>query len=232
MLCTSVFGVGIDYPKVRKVLIIGLPFSFEDYAQMCERAGRDGLQVSEHLFYRNRSVLAERMIGMVDDNKELLRQFAQSDLYMDMSMTACYLEEGNVNCDNCKSNRRISSTQSDLKDLHNPLQVCTTSIIDKVRNASMINNFRIKSLLAKVKSICPICLVILNEQLIHDLDFIEYVQLARDLPGLYLTSFRTNVQLNKKSRKFKVHYTDISRNLKSAGSIITKLFARKKVSNF
>lgn len=43
MVATQGFGTGIDVKSVRFVILIGFPSHLFDYAQMCQRAGRDGL---------------------------------------------------------------------------------------------------------------------------------------------------------------------------------------------
>ena len=51
VVATSCFGVGIDYSHVCDVVIFGLPYSLEDYAQQSGRAGRDGKPARALLMY-------------------------------------------------------------------------------------------------------------------------------------------------------------------------------------
>ena len=67
VVATTAFGMGIDKPDIRLVLLYNPPGSLEDYVQMVGRAGRDGL-ASRCVLFAGRRDAAD------------LRRFAQSDV--------------------------------------------------------------------------------------------------------------------------------------------------------
>jgi ATP-dependent DNA helicase RecQ len=51
MIATSAFALGIDYPKVRHVFIVGSAYGLDNLIQMWGRAGRDGLKSYCHYIF-------------------------------------------------------------------------------------------------------------------------------------------------------------------------------------
>jgi superfamily II DNA helicase RecQ len=54
MFATSCFGLGVDVPNVRLVIVVDLPFEMESLVQMFGRAGRDGGRAKCVLFWNRR----------------------------------------------------------------------------------------------------------------------------------------------------------------------------------
>ena len=53
LFVTVAFGVGIDVPKVEKVIHIGIPYTVEDFFQETGRAGRNGNSAMSVLYYNS-----------------------------------------------------------------------------------------------------------------------------------------------------------------------------------
>jgi superfamily II DNA helicase RecQ len=71
MIATSAFSLGVDYSAVRLVIVYGLPYSVEEFAQQAGRAGRDQRQAKVVLLYsecetRTRENLLERSASEFD----------------------------------------------------------------------------------------------------------------------------------------------------------------------
>ena len=54
---TSAFGMGIDYPHVRRVIHFSLPYDLESYWQEVGRAGRDGVESYALAFWRRSEII-------------------------------------------------------------------------------------------------------------------------------------------------------------------------------
>jgi ATP-dependent DNA helicase RecQ len=66
IVATTAFGMGIDKPDIRLVLLYNYPSSLEDYVQMVGRAGRDGRESACVLFAGDRDASALRRFARDD----------------------------------------------------------------------------------------------------------------------------------------------------------------------
>ena len=104
ILCaTSAFGMGIDFPRVRKVIHLSLPYSIESYWQEVGRAGRDGKPAEALLLWRRSEILRARWLKNESRIrfKKLWKTFARK-ICRKKAVALCFgLQE--KKCDNCDS---------------------------------------------------------------------------------------------------------------------------------
>lgn len=74
IVSTSAFGVGVNIPDIRHVVLYHMPFGDIEFNQMSGRAGRDGAPASIHLLYSGRDArINERLLdAAAPDRRELV----------------------------------------------------------------------------------------------------------------------------------------------------------------
>jgi superfamily II DNA helicase RecQ len=172
MVATSAFGMGIDRPCVRLVVMYGQPYSLLEYAQQSGRAGRDGKGSNAVLFYSVDSVLAR--INRTSDpvelrNYQLMNFFATARVcrrriisqYLDDKETSCRKNPENILCDNCgpQSTIMASILGRSLKTNSVAMPVSVASSGSVVVGAELIRNDRdicrkLPDLLEKLGNCC------------------------------------------------------------------------------
>ena len=66
---TSAFGMGIDFPRVARVIHFSLPYSLESYWQEAGRAGRDGNAADAIVFWRRSEITRARRMNLLEKEK-------------------------------------------------------------------------------------------------------------------------------------------------------------------
>ena len=61
LVCTMAFGMGVDIPDIRYVVLWGAPSTISDTWQQIGRAGRDGFPTEAHLFFTPTSLASKRV---------------------------------------------------------------------------------------------------------------------------------------------------------------------------
>jgi superfamily II DNA or RNA helicase len=128
MVCTTAFGAGNDYPRVRIVIHAGTPFEIVPYLQETGRAGRDGKPAVCIMFPG-----PLRFVGKVDDGTDITGVHAMIDAmrdapnfcirakltsFIDGIPTSCLSDDANQLCSSCErqalTKEAISSTKRSL----------------------------------------------------------------------------------------------------------------------
>lgn len=126
MIATSGFGLGVNYPKVKLVFFVDLPYSMEDFVQQAGRAGRDGSEAKVVLCWNPHQGLS---VEHESDSYKTLVEFAQSkdcrraiiSWWMDGKLEQCSYSANNVACDNCfKYSIEPTSTRTTLLQQSRP----------------------------------------------------------------------------------------------------------------
>lgn len=71
MIATSAFGMGIDIPDIRLVIVSQMPFSITSFYQMVGRAGRDGKKAYGLLLYNDADVRMNLDIISTEDERAI-----------------------------------------------------------------------------------------------------------------------------------------------------------------
>lgn len=72
VVCTNAFGMGVDVPDIRYVLLYDMPQSIEDFLQQTGRASRDGKYGEGILFFNKNDIKTiEYFIENIEDKKDL-----------------------------------------------------------------------------------------------------------------------------------------------------------------
>ena len=87
LIATTAFGMGVDFPDIRKIFHWAPPCLLEDYVQQTGRAGRDGEQSQAVLMYGNLHRETSAAMKEYAENKSVYRRnalyknflFAQND---------------------------------------------------------------------------------------------------------------------------------------------------------
>lgn len=115
---TSAFGMGIDYPYVRRVIHFSLPYDLESYWQEVGRAGRDGLPAFGLALWRRSEI--SRMRRMEESSRkkyyELWRSWIEGRCRLQSLAQQFGYEEKNCGrCDRCltEGNRKLPSVLGD-----------------------------------------------------------------------------------------------------------------------
>uniref|UniRef100_UPI003AB1BC6E helicase-related protein n=1 Tax=Agathobaculum sp. TaxID=2048138 RepID=UPI003AB1BC6E len=99
MIATSAFGMGINIPDIRLIIVSQLPFSAASFYQMAGRAGRDGKRAKALLlwndadFQMNLDIISNTDERAIDAVNELYAICESSDDLHD-AVIGCFAKEG------------------------------------------------------------------------------------------------------------------------------------------
>ena len=99
MIATSAFGMGVNIPNIRLVIVFQLPFSAASFYQMAGRAGRDGKRAKALLlwndadFQMNLDIISHTDDRAVEAVNELYTICESSDDLHD-AVIGCFAKEG------------------------------------------------------------------------------------------------------------------------------------------
>ena len=100
MVATSAFGVGIDHPSVRLVVLVGSCYSLLDFAQMSGRAGRDGAPAQAMLLRCTASEInvEKQLKESSQGGFRLYRAFSHSSNICRRSFLSLFLDGMHADC--------------------------------------------------------------------------------------------------------------------------------------
>ncbi len=99
MIATSAFGMGVNIPDIRLIIVSQLPFSAASFYQMAGRAGRDGKRAKALLlwndtdFQMNLDIISNTDERAIDAVNELYAICESSDDLHD-AVIGCFAKEG------------------------------------------------------------------------------------------------------------------------------------------
>ncbi len=83
MISTNAFGMGIDIPDIRYVILYDMPQSIEDYSQQTGRASRDGKYAMSVLLFNTKDIEKNRyFIDNIDENTKDVKRIKRDRYHM------------------------------------------------------------------------------------------------------------------------------------------------------
>jgi ATP-dependent DNA helicase RecQ len=104
MVASSAFGLGIDFPYVRHVVCLGLPYSLDDYFQQSGRASRDGKPgVTTLLTYTNEYAQRSSRDNTDDSALSLMNDYCTAKDTCRRRFLSRYFDTTEVCCDDFRT---------------------------------------------------------------------------------------------------------------------------------